>query len=103
MDVSTSDASFSQFCAGRQSLPNFLPNAPRLLLRALDKWLENSPDASKEEKVAVIQGLKQTLKEGCTNKNWKLESIPFLIQREDPVATGAIVILEPPCFSALLM
>ena len=81
------------------TLPCFLPNPQRVLLGALDKWLQTT-SANFDETQAVVHALQEAVCEcGAGACQPRLESIPYLIASEDMQITTALRSLAMPAQS----
>ena len=89
-------AEASSGCAA-PALPHFLPNPQRILLGALDKWLQAKSGATAAEKTSVVHALQETLTEAACAEQPRLEAIPLLIQTEDPLAAKALSLVAVAC------
>jgi len=84
-------------------LPSFLPNPPRILLAAFDKWLSEGQYSS-EEKICVLRGLTAALQEEGCSAAPSMESIPYLLATEDPPAKWCAVLpASAPALASLMM
>lgn len=68
---------------GETHIPSFLPNPQRVAIAAFDKWCR-STTSTNEEKRAVVEALSVVFHEIHENCPYRIESIPMLIQLEDP-------------------
>ena len=63
-------------------LPCFLTNPPRILIKALDKWLSQG-GSDDGDKPAVVAALRDAIQE-LQGSGVRLDSIPVLIRDDDP-------------------